>query len=105
MRKINTKKKLTETQENFCELYARHAGDINKICISLHITPSRATQILEHPLVKERIARSVERARQKIEAATPHLVNLALEMVNDPDLNPKIKASLLDSLLDRAGVA
>lgn len=104
MKKLKPKK-LTETQERFCELYARHAGDINKICTALDITPSRATRILEHPLVKERISRSVQIARERIEAATPHLVNLALEMVNDENINPKIKAQLLDSLLDRGGVS
>ena len=32
-------------------------------------------------------------------------MNLALEMVNDENVNPKIKAQLLDSLLDRANVS
>jgi hypothetical protein len=96
---------MTDTQTHFCEVYSKYAGDINKICVELNITPSRATRILEHPLVKERIARSVQIARERIEAATPHLVNLALEMVNSDEINPKIKAQLLDSLLDRGGVS
>ena len=104
MKKLKPKK-LTETQERFCELYAKHAGNISKICLEMDITMPRACQYLEHPLVKERISRSVQIARERIEAATPHLVNLALEMVNDHDLNPKIRAQLLDSLLDRGGVS
>lgn len=104
MRKLK-QKKMTDNQVRFCELYAKHAGDIAKICMEMNITSSRATQILTNPLVKERLSRSVQIARERIEAATPHLVNLALEMVNDPDINPKIKASLLDSLLDRGGVS
>lgn len=104
MRKLKTKK-LTETQDRFCELYSKYAGNISKICIEMNISTPRASQFLENPLVKERLSRAVQIAKERIEASTPHLVNLALEMVNDENLNPKIRASLLDSLLDRGGVA
>lgn len=84
--------------------YQKNAGNILATCNELDITTARATQIMSNPLVKEHLSRSVTEAKQMLEAAAPHLVNLAMQMVNDENLNPKVRASLIDSLLDRAGV-
>ena len=54
--------------------------------------------------MKERLSRSVQTAKEQLEAAAPHLVNLAMELVNNEEVSVKVRASLIDSLLDRAGV-
>lgn len=40
-----------------------------------------------------------------MEASAPHLVNLALRLVNDETVNVRVRANLLDSLLSRAGIS
>lgn len=103
-KKQKRKNEMTPRQMAFCECYERNAGDLRRVCQSLDITSARAAALMEVPAVKERLARSVDIARQRLEATAPHLVSLALELVNDDNVSVKVRASLLDSLLDRAGV-
>jgi len=54
--------------------------------------------------IKEQLGKSLYLARQKIEQATPVLVDMALNMIMDENVGHGIKATLINSLLDRAGI-
>lgn len=54
--------------------------------------------------IKEQLGKSLYLARQKIEQATPVLVDMALNMIMDENVGSGIKATLINSLLDRAGI-
>jgi hypothetical protein len=98
-------KALTRAQQDFVVAYEKNAGNINRTCQELNITTGRAAAIMQNPLVKERLSRSVEVAKERLTTAAPHLVNLALELVNDDEVSVKVRATLLANLLDRAGVS
>ena len=101
---MNKLKQLTEKQSEFVKIYRKHGGDIQKVCSELNITPKGVDRYLQNEMVKEQLSKSIELARQAIETATPYLVNKALEMVNDDKVGEKVKAQLLNSLLDRSGL-
>lgn len=104
-RKAVKRESLTAKQQRFVEEYTRQGGRIDRVARALNLTPRRVRQYIETPVVRNRLAENVDIARRRIESAAPHLVDLALDMVDDEDLSPKVRASLLDSLLDRAGVS
>ena len=101
---MNKLKQLTEKQSEFIKVYRKYGGDIQKVCSELNITPKGVDRYLQNEMVKEQLSKSIELARQAIETATPYLVNKALEMVNDDKVGEKVKAQLLNSLLDRSGL-
>lgn len=97
-------KKLTDRQIEFINCYRKNAGDIVKVSNEMCITPRQVERYLENQFVREQIERSVQLARDKIKMATPYLVDLAMEMVNDENTSDKIRTQLLSTLLDRGGI-
>ncbi len=98
------RKELTPREQVFLDEYWKAAGDLRKV-EKAGFPPSTIKQIMSVPVVRERLMRSVEVAKETLQNASPHLVNLALQLVNDESVSTKVRASLLDSLLDRAGVS
>ena len=95
---------LTSNEKEFISNYRKHGGDIEKVCSIMGMSHSAANRLLNKKPVREELNRSLFLARQKIEQATPYLVDKCLEMINDSDINEKVKAQLLNSLLDRSGI-
>ena len=97
-------KSLTEKQSEFINVYRKYGGDIQKVSRELNISTVMITKYLQNEKVKEQLNRSIQLARQKIETATPYLVDVALKMISDESVSEKVKAQLLNSLLDRGGL-
>ena len=97
-------KQLTEKQNEFIQVYRKNCGDIHKTSMELQISPKMIEKYLQNETVKEQLNRSIQIAREKIETATPYLVDLAMEMIQSENVGDKIRAQLLNSLLDRGGV-
>ena len=98
------KRELTEKQSEFVKVYRKYGGDIQKVSTDLNISPIGVEKYLQNENVKEQLNRSIEIARQSIEVATPYLINKAMEMINSDEVSEKVKAQLLNSLLDRSGL-
>lgn len=96
--------KLTERQEKFIEVYRKHGGNINKVCEEMGITTAGVNQYLSQDKVKEQLNKSVQIAREKIEAALPAIIDKAINMINSEDVSDKVKSQLMNSLLDRGGL-
>ena len=101
---MNKLKQLTERQSEFIKVYRKFGGDIQKVSTELNISPKGVEKYLQNQQVKEQLNRSIEIARQSIEVATPYLINKAMEMINSNEVGEKVKAQLLNSLLDRSGL-
>lgn len=97
-------KQLTERQSEFIKVYRKHGGNLQKVCSELNITSAGVQKYLQNAIVKEQLNRSIEIARQSIEVSTPYLIDKAMEMINSDEVSEKVKAQLLNSLLDRSGL-
>lgn len=95
---------LSDKDKSFIKLYRQSGGNVEKIANELHLSERQVYNIMNKSVVKERLMKSVYETRQKIEAAAPLLVEKALEMVYNEDTSEKVRATLINSLLDRAGV-
>lgn len=73
-KKKKTRTALTDRERQFCESYERNAADLPAVASDLGISLARCRALLESPLVKDRLARSVQIARERLEATAPHLV-------------------------------
>ena len=101
MRKL---KKLTDKEQQFIEAFQKYGGNAKNVCNELNISLNTYNYYLSKDIVKERINNSLQEARQLIVNATPHIVNEAIKMLNDKNLNEKYKIQIINSLLDRAGI-
>lgn len=101
---MNKLKQLTDKQCEFIKVYRKHGGNIQKVCNELNITTAGVNKYLQNEKVKEQLSRSIQIARESIEVATPYLINKAMEMINSDEVSEKVKAQLLNSLLDRSGL-
>ncbi len=101
---MNKQKQLTERQSEFIKVYRKYAGDIQKVSTELNISPVMINKYLQNDKVKEQLNKSIQIARESIEVATPYLINKAMEMINSDEVSEKVKAQLLNSLLDRSGL-
>ncbi len=97
-------KSLTDRQSEFINVYRKYGGNIQKVSMELNISPVVISKMLQNEKVKEQLNRSIQIAREKIETATPYLVDKAIDMINSDRINDKVKAQLLNSLLDRGGI-
>ena len=95
---------LTEGQKNFIEVYRKHAGNIDKVCKELGITSRSVERYLSEDKVKEQLNKSIEIARKKITDSLPFLVDKAINMINSEKTSEKVKAQLINSLMDKGGL-
>lgn len=75
-----------------------------KVQQALSLSQKQTERYLADDRIKEQLGKSLYLARQKIEQATPVLVDMALNMIMDENVGSGIKATLINSLLDRAGI-
>lgn len=95
---------LSDVQKNFIKLYRQTGGDIEKVAKGLYLSERQVYNIMNNKKVKEHLNKSIYETRQKLEAAAPALVEKALEMVYSDYTSDKVKTTLINSLLDRAGI-
>lgn len=95
---------LTEKQKEFILSYRRHAGNLQKVQKDLNIGIPAMYNYLNNEKVREQINKSIQECYEKIEAAAPLLIDKAIEMVYDKNVNDKVKTQLINTLLDRGGV-
>ena len=96
--------KLTDRQKVFIEVYRKYAGNVNLICKELGMTPAGVQSYLQTDKVKEELNKSIQIAREKIESATPYLIDKAIEMVNSDKVSDKVKSQIINSLLEKGGI-
>lgn len=87
-----SKTELTEGQKRFLEVYRKHGGNIDKTCKELDITARSVERYLSEDKVKEQLNKSIQIAREKIQAAMPSLIDKALSMINSEKTSEKVKA-------------
>ena len=96
--------KLTDRQKQFIEVYRKYAGNVNLICKELGMTPAGVQSYLQTDKVKEELNKSIQIAREKIERATPYLIDKAIELVNSENVSDKVKSQIINSLLEKGGI-
>lgn len=103
-RKLQKSNNLTEKQKNFIESYRKNAGNISKVCSELNISDRQFYTYLQMPSVKEQMNKSLQLARDKIQAAIPYLIDVAIDLINEEKTSEKTKSFLIGQLLDRGGL-
>ena len=97
-------KELTKRQREFCDAYARYGGNRALICDALGIRPAGFKAMMTQDVVKEYLACSMQRARDSIVAALPHITQTLLDMYNDPACDPKIRMEIAKQFMDRGNL-
>lgn len=95
---------LTEKQLEFCRNYEKYGGNVYSLCRIKGYTIGSVNKMLENPRVSEYLSSTSEQARESISKALPYLVEKALSMIGDDKVGDNVKASLINSLLDRGGI-
>ena len=97
-------KELTKRQREFCDAYARYGGNRALICDALGIRTGAFNNYMATDVVKEYLACSMQRARDSIIAALPHITQTLLDMYNDDRTDPKIKMEIAKQFMDRGSL-
>lgn len=96
--------KLTRKQQHFLDIYAKYGGNRSLIMRELNIKHQQFEKYMRMPEVKEYIDCSMERVRNSMVAALPHISKTLLEMYNNANTDDKIKLEIAKQFLDRAGL-
>ena len=96
--------RLNKKQRRFVNVYAKYGGNYALIMQELKIGLRQFENYMAQVEVKEYLSCAMERTRESMISALPHIQQGLLEMYNCDDTDPKIKVMIAREILDRAGL-
>ena len=96
--------KLNKKQRKFVDVYAKYGGNYALIMQELKIGIRQFENYMAQVEVKEYLSCAMERTRDSMISALPHIQQGLLEMYNSEQTDPKIKVMIAREILDRAGL-
>lgn len=96
--------KLNKKQRRFVNVYAKYGGNYALIMQELKIGIRQFENYMQQVEVKEYLSCAMERTRDSMISALPHIQQGLLEMYNCADTDDKVKVMIAKEFLDRAGL-
>ena len=96
--------KLTAKQRKFVNTYEEYGGNYALITNELKIGQRMFENYMQQVEVKEYLACAMERTKQSILAALPHIQQELLKMYNCETTDDKIKVMIAKEFMDRCGL-
>lgn len=96
--------KLNKRQRKFVDVYSKYGGNYTLIAQELKIGYRQIENYLSQVEVKEYLSCAMERTRDSIVSALPHIQQGLLEMYNSSETDDKVKVMIAKEFLDRAGL-
>jgi len=86
--------KLTKKERQFVDNYAKYGGNYTMICNAMSIKARGYEHYMRLPQVKEYLSCSMERAKESLIAAVPHVTDGLIKMYNCDNTDDKIKVMI-----------
>lgn len=96
--------KLNRKQQKFCDVYAKYGGNYTLVMQELNIGYRQFEKYMSQVEVKEYLSCAMERVRNSMVDALPHIQAELLRMYNSSDTDDKIKLEIAKQFMDRAGL-
>ena len=96
--------KLTKKQQQFCDTYEKYGGNVALICADMNIKYKGYESYMNNSQVKEYISCAMQRTRDSIVSALPHIQRELLKMYNMGTTDDKVKIEIAKQFMDRAGL-
>ena len=96
--------KLNKKQQRFVNVYAKYGGNYALITQELKIGMRQFDSYMSQVEVKEYLSCAMERVKNSMVDALPHIQQELLRMYNSENTDDKIKLEIAKQFMDRAGL-
>lgn len=96
--------RLNKKQKKFCDVYAKYGGNYTLVMQELNIGQRQFEKYMSQVEVKEYLACALERVRNSMVDALPHIQAELLRMYNSDTTDEKLKIEIAKQFMDRAGL-
>lgn len=96
--------KLNKKQQRFCDVYAKYGGNYALVMQELNIGMRQFDKYMSQVEVKEYLSCAMERVKNSMVDALPHIQQELLRMYNSEKTDDKIKIEIAKQFMDRAGL-
>lgn len=96
--------KLNKKQQRFVNVYSKYGGNYALVCQELKIGMRQFDKYMSQVEVKEYLNCAMERVRNSMVDALPHIQQELLRMYNSNETDDKIKLEIAKQFMDRAGL-